>query len=827
VFGLAGIGCTLNSSFPLLKRFLLGIGIPAAVALVGVYFYFKGGLPENDFSLSLPGMKMPARIHRNDVGVPTIEAKTDSDVFFAMGYLHAQDRLWQLELQRRMGQGRLSEILGGGVLRQDIWIRTLNLVGAAKSSWASLDPAAQATLTAYANGINSWRSTHSRLPAEFAMLGVDPEPWTPIDTLVWIKIFSLNMSGNFNDEVTQYLAKQFLSQRELMTFFKGVEAEQSPLQAAGDISAKDFLKLSRLQTSFKEELGMGARFVGSNAWVVSGRLTKDGSAILANDPHLSMQIPSLWYPVIQNGSALKSRGMSLVGTPLVIFGQNQAIAWGGTSMMADVQDIYLEDVSTTDPKKYRVNGQWENFTTRTEVIKVRADFPDFLRRPLEPIQIEVRNSRHGPIISDVINGPGRVMALRWTGLNEEDRTYESLLRLNYANDWSSFNEALSLYVSPALNMLYADQKGNIGYLGIGKIPVRAAGEGDVPVLGSTDQFAWTGYIPASELPQIYNPASGYIVSANNDMAGPGYHHFITNNWAPPDRANRIAELLEQSKAAGNISTEAMGKIQLDVVSMPARRMVKLLKEMSVDTQRQRRAQQLLMNWQGEMSEDSQAATIFNAWVRHLRRRLFDIRLKTDWNRRNQEQYIAGLSERVALDALYSAVHDKNSAWCQQDKKSSLPDCRTVVLQSFDGALDELEKLQGADMRQWTWGSAHSLHYDHVPFGKAGLLGKLVNRRVATGGTPDTVNVANLDFRMGEGYVQTFGPGFRQIIQLGPQRADHFYMNSTGSSGDVFSKHYSDMVEPFHSGQLYRLDQPIAPPRAAPGLPEASAAKQGG
>lgn len=817
----------MNNSFPLLKRFLLGLAIPAMLALVGVYVYYRGGLPENDMSLALPGMTMPARVYRSDVGVPTIMAKTDSDVFFAMGYLHAQDRLWQLEIQRRMGQGRLSEILGPGALNQDIWIRTLGLVSAAKLSWASLGPAAQASLTAYANGINSWRSTHARLPPEFAMLNVDPEPWTPIDSLVWIKIFSLNLSGNFNDEVTRYLAKQFLSQRELMTFFKGVEADPASLQSASNISAKEFLNLSRLQTSFKDELGMGGRFVGSNAWAVSGSLTKDGSAILANDPHLSMQIPSLWYPVVQNGSTLKSSGMSLVGTPLVIFGQNHAIAWGGTSMMADVQDIYFEEVSTTDPKKYRVFGEWEDFITHTEVIKVRAAFPDFLRRPLEPVKIEVRHSRHGPIISDVVNGPGRVMALRWTGLDKEDRTYESLLRLNYANDWGSFKEALSSYVSPALNMLYADQKGNIGYLGIGKIPVRASGKGDVPVPGSSDQFAWTGYIPVPELPQIYNPASGYIVSANDDMAGPGYRHFITNNWAPPDRAHRIAELLEQAKAAGNISAMTMGKIQLDVVSMPARRTVTLLKELAVETPRQRRAQQMLMNWQGEMSEDSRAASIFNAWVRHLRKRLFDIRLKTDWNRRSQERYIAGLSEQPTLDDLYAAVNDKDSAWCQHEATSSLPNCRTVVLESFDNALDELEKLQGADMSQWRWGSAHTLHYDHIPLSKAGLLGKVVNRRVAAGGTADTVNVANLDFRMGEGYVQTFGPGFRQIIQLGAQRADHFFMNSTGSSGNIFSKHYSDMVEPFHAGRFYRLDQPIAPPPAAPGPFEASAAKQGG
>jgi penicillin amidase len=807
----------LHSSFPLLKKFFIVIGLPVALVLVGAYSYFKAGLPEKDVSISLPGMKMSARIHRNDMGVPTVDAKTDNDVFFSMGYLHAEDRMWQLEIQRRMGQGRLSEILGSESLRRDIWIRTLDLVGSAKSSWANLSPAAQASLMAYSDGINAWLSTNPRLPPEFAMLNVDPEPWTPIDSLVWMKIFSLNLSRNFNDEIAQYLAKPLLSQRELMTFFEGLDTNPAPIQPVSSISTKDFLDLSRLQTSFKADLRMGAYFVGSNAWVVSGSLTKDGSAILANDPHLGMEIPSLWYPVVQNGSALKSRGMSLVGTPIVIFGQNNKIAWGGTSMMADVQDIYLEELSATDPKKYRVNDGWENFTTRPEVIKVRAKFPYFLRRPLDPVKIEARNSRHGPIISDVVNSTGRVMALRWTGLDKADRTYESLLRLNYASDWSSFKQALSLYVSPALNMLYADQKGNIGYLGIGKVPVRAAGKGDVPVPGTTDDFIWTGYIPVAELPQIYNPERGYIVSANNDMTEPGYHRFLTGSWAPPDRALRIAELLEQAKAVGNISALAMGKIQLDVVSMPARRMVRLLKHLPVDTQ-------FLIDWHGQMSQESQAATIFNVWVRHLRKRLFDSRLKIDWSRRGQEEYIRSLSERVSLDDLYSAVHNKESPWCQQDGKSSLPDCRTVILQSFDDALDELEKFRGSDMRQWTWGSVHALHYEHVPLTKAGLLGKMFDRRISTGGTPDTVNVANLDFRMGEGYVQTFGANFRQIIQLGPNRADHLFMNSTGSSGNVFSKHYSDMVEPFQAGKLYRLDPQVAPPSPASGLPKPSVAK---
>lgn len=815
----------MNSSFPLLKRFLFWVGVPAALVLTGIYLYFKSGLPENDISLALPGMENSVRIHRDGSGVPTIDARTDGDVFFAMGYVHAQDRLWQLEIQRRMGRGRLSEILGSGALQQDIWIRTLDLVGAARLSWASLSPAAQASLTAYADGINAWRAKHSRLPPEFTLLGVTPEPWTPIDSLVWMKVFSLQLSSNFNDEISQYLAKQYLSHRELMTFFKGIEVESEALQAAGDVSAKDFLGLSRLQTSFKQDMGMGTRFVGSNAWVVSGRLTKDGSSLLANDPHLGMQIPSLWYPVVQNGSALKSRGMSLIGMPIVIFGQNQEIAWGGTSMVADVQDIYFEEVSVTDPTKYRVNDGWENFTTRSEVIKIKAEFPDFLRRPLAPVKIEVRSSRHGPIISDAVTAPGRVMALRWTGLDKEDRTYESLLRLNYAKDWSSFNEALSLYVSPALNMLYADQKGNIGYLGIGKIPIRKAGKGNVPVAGATDQFAWTGYIPFPELPQIYNPSSGYIVSANNDMTSSGYRHFITDNWAPPGRALRIAELLEQANAQGNISAVQMGKIQLDIVSVPARRVAALFKEISVDTERQRKAQQFLMHWQGEMSEDSHAATIFNTWVRHLRQNLFGIRLKTDWNRRSQEQYIAGLSQQVALDDLYSAMHDKDSPWCRQDRKSSLPDCRTVALQSLDAALDELEKLYGNDMTRWTWGGAHTLHYDHILFSHGGLLGKLVNRRVAAGGTADTVNVANLDFRMGEGYIQNFGPGFRQIIQLGPQGADHLFMNSTGSSGNPFSKHYADMVQPFQSGQFYRFERPMTPSRTASGPTDTVAAKQ--
>jgi penicillin amidase len=802
----------LSNSSPLLKRFAAFLVVPVLLVLAAGTYHFKSTLPEKSGELTLSGLVAPVHIVRDAQGVPHISAKNDRDVFFAMGYVQAQDRLWQLEIQRRIAQGRMSELFGSGSLKQDVWFRTLGLQQSAKSSWPLLSIPAQQSLLAYADGINAWLNTHPKLPPEFSALGVTPAPWTAIDSLAWIKVFSLNLSGNLNDEIARHLAAQYLSPPEMAVFFPDKSNDAASVRSQADSNRqRDLTALLALQKTIETNLKIGGKFVGSNAWAISGKLAKDGAAILANDPHLGLQIPSLWYPVVQEGGALKTSGMSLVGVPVVVFGQNEQIAWGGTSMTADVQDLYFEQVSPTDPTMYRVKDGWEHFTTHSEMIDVKADFPAFLRKPLNPVKIEVRSTRHGPVISDAVNVLGLPVAMKWIALMPGDTTYESFFRLGYASDWTSFRAALKSHVSPALNMIYADKKGNIGYQGIGVIPIRAKGDGTLPSPGWDDEFAWSGTIPFDAMPQTYNPESGYLVSANDKVGGPNYPYFISNAWAPPARAQRIAALIEKQKSVGGgISVDDVKRMQADVVSTSAAKMAGLLKTVQGLTPRQQQAIDYFKTWHGEMDVNSRAATIFNAWMRQLRVKLFSDRLKVSWNKQEQTNFMTGLPSRPSTEDLLGLLSDPNNAWCSQSAGAALPSCKVALTDSLELALDELDKLLGSNMASWKWGDAHKTLYQHTPFSHVKFMDLFFEKRIGNGGSGDTINVANADFKKQDGYLQTFGSGFRQIMQFGSgeQSALHLFMNSTGQSGNVFSAHYADMVAPFQKVEYVRLQRTV-------------------
>lgn len=797
----------MSKKFPLLTRVILIIVIPLLVVLGLIVHQLRSALPEQDTQLLQGDVSSNpvAHILRDEQGVPHIEAGNDREVFYALGYAHAQDRLWQLERQRRIAQGRLSELFGQGMVKQDAWFRTLGLYRAAQAAVPALSAEARDSLDAYAEGINAWIGSHPTLPVEFTALGIKPEPWTPADSLAWIKVFSLNLSGNFSEEIERYISNQYLSKEE-MTFLYRDRGQGQPVivDTQAQARAKALTSVMGLTQSVQDELHLGGKWLGSNAWAVAGRLSTDGHAILANDPHLGLSMPSWWYPVVLKGSRLRSSGMSLVGLPIVVLGRNADLAWAATSMTADVQDLYFETTDTRRPGQYLSNGQWENFASRTESIQVRSDFPSSLRPPLQPVDIRVRSTRHGPVITDSETALDATASLRWVALDPGDTTYEALLKLNYAQDWATFQSALALFVSPAMNFLYADTKGNIGYLGAGRIPIRQQGEGSLPVAGETDAYAWKGYIPASEMPRSYNPPSGYLVSANNRVVGPEYPYFISNDWAPPGRAQRITQLLDLYKANGTgIGIESHQKIQLDVLSLPAVKMQAVLKKVEGRTARQQSALKYIEQWDGQMAMDSQAASIFNVWMRHLATQLYGKRIKAPWNSKGHNTYLNALMARTTTDDLYASLTEPASPWCDQ-AQSPLP-CADALSRSLDAALDELGKLKGDDMSNWKWGEIQRAFYEHIPFSNVKPLNALFERKVGTPGSTDTINIAYSVFKNSEGYLKYSGAGFRQIMQMGPEHSEHVYMNSTGQSGNVLSPHYADMVVPFEQGHYVKLD----------------------
>ncbi len=378
------------------------------------------------------GLAAPVQISRDEHGVPSIVARTDRDAFFAVGYVHAQDRLWQLELQRRLVAGRLSEVFGRGSINQDVWARTLGLQRVAASAWSDLSPGARDSLTAYAEGVNAWLATHHSLPLEFDLLGVTPEPWRATDSLAWNCMFALSLAGNFREEITRSLAAQVLSPEKLSVLY-GRPTDRTLLQAGARLEPAKLARLAAFQAAPLPGLRDRAR-AGSNAWVVAGSRAEHGQALLANDPHLPLQLPSLWYALRLEGDRLDTAGMSLVGLPVVIFGRSRHVAWGGTNMMADQQDLYLERVDPNDAGRYEVSGRFEPFVTRRETIAVRADFPAWLREPLQPITIEVRSTRHGPVISDQFDLFEQPVALHWSLFERPASSYEAFFRVSYAHD---------------------------------------------------------------------------------------------------------------------------------------------------------------------------------------------------------------------------------------------------------------------------------------------------------------------------------------------------------------------------------------------------------
>jgi penicillin amidase len=731
-------------------------------------------------------------ISRDAYDTVYIRARSDKDAFFAMGFAQAQDRLWQLELQRRIVQGRMSEVFGKATLGRDVWFRTLDLPSSAAAAWSGLSPEAQTSLQAYADGVNAYISEGHPLPPEFILFGIRPAPWRPTDSLGVVKLLALELGVNFRREIERFVAASQLTTSELAAIDPGYP-ENGPVtvRAAAPAQLAQLDRLSALMGKVESQFQMGGRYVGSNAWVVAGRLTAGGKPILANDPHLGLKMPSPWYAVDVAGDHLKVSGMALVGLPIVIFGKNEKIAWGGTNMLADVQDLYLERVNGLNPNQYWSNDSWHQFETRTVSINVKADFPAFLRDARPPVKITVRRTVHGPVISDV-TAQGvfdHPVALRWTALDPDDTSYDALFRVNYAHDWTAFQGALHEFVAPALNMLYADSEGNIGYVGAGRIPLRNKGNGTLPVPGDDATYRWTGSIPPNDLPRSFNPPQGFIVSANNRVVEKNYPYFISEDWAPPARAQRIQKMIEQATGAGQpLSFPAIERMQADLLDSEAKEILPLLTALTPDTERQRQALNLLSRWDARMTTESQAAAIYTAWMRHLRKKLFSEKLRADWNHSGKSSLLVSVVDGIPMNAIQAALRPGKLNWCKiKDQDGS---CDKTMKAALEEALRELTKLHGPSMENWEWGALHQTNFRHVPFSDNNLLSAVFTRTANNGGSGATVNVADATYEEGKGYLQTFGPSFRQVVQPG---STQLFVNSSGQSGNALSSHYDDHI----------------------------------
>jgi len=763
----------------ILLRLLLVVMVLVLVGVAGGYFYLRQSLPTTSGTVTLDGLDGEVEIVRDADGVPHIFATTDHDAFFAQGYVHAQDRMWQLDFQRRVGAGRLSEVLGEPTLEADKFLRTLGAYRAAQAAWPALNERTQQILEVYAAGVNAWISENHTLPPEYLILGVELEPWTVYDSLVWTKMMAWDLGSNYDIEQLRVKLVQALGVERAAELMAAFPKDGTTILASQEISSETTDRLLALDTKLQFDLQLGGLDVGSNNWVISGEHTETGYPLLANDPHLGARIPSIWYLLEMQGDTVHVTGATLPGLPLSPTGHNEHIAWGMTNLNPDVQDLYMERINPQNPNQYEVDGEWVDMTIVEEKIYIKGQD--------EPILWAARSTRHGPLISDVSSRAPMPVALRWTALDEGDTSLQAFIDVNYATNWEEFKTALEAYVAPSQNFVYADREGNIGYFGPGHIPIRAKGEGMIPVPGWNSEYEWTDWIPFDELPQAYNPEAGFIATANNRVVTDEYPYFLGSDWSTPHRAQRIVELIEEMSSNGKkISLADMLVMQADQQSAQARELLPLLLDIETieaANEQQTEALNYLKQWDGESASDSIATTIYQAWFMQLGRAVFEDDLNGDLYDR--------FANRHHPIFLMEIMNQTNNPWC--DNLLTIPNesCAEIRQDALQRALDDLTERLGDDMNEWQWGTVHRIQYPHNPFSEVDMLNPFFHREIGNGGDGYTVNVAPI--RYSDAYLQYHVPSYRQVIDMSNLN-NSVFMHTTGQSGHFLSNHYDDLIE---------------------------------
>ena len=539
------------------------------LSLLGKNSLLRTPRPTREGTLTLSGLSNPVEVIRDRWDVPHIYANTLDDVFFAQGFIHAQERFWQMDFNRRLGAGRLSEILGPDAVPLDRWIRTLSVRRVAEAQAKEIKNKATLALEAYAAGVNAFLE-QGKMPLEIMILDYQPEPWSPADSLTWVKMMAWDLCVNWEAEI---LRAQLITK---LGPEKAAELEPKPDAVQPCIIPKD-IDFSSIGSTALDKADQAKPFtgptsqegLGSNNWVLTGARTQTGAPLLANDMHLGMNIPSIWYENHLIAEDLDVTGISFPGIPMVVSGHNQHVAWGFTNGFSDVQDLYIERLRHNgDLVEYEFKGEWLEAEVIREEIKIKGQPPVFE---------EVISTHHGPIINSLASDfcGETPLALRWTAL-EVDGSLQSLYQMNISKNCSEFKEALREWTVPSQNVVYADTYGDIGYILPGKLPIRAKGQGLVPVPGWTGEYEWLGYVPFEELPHISNPEKGFIATANNKVAEDNYPHWIGADYVSGNRAQRIVELIDSQD---KMAISDFQKMHLDVVSPYARRVQAVLKKL--------------------------------------------------------------------------------------------------------------------------------------------------------------------------------------------------------------------------------------------------------
>ena len=862
------------------------VAIPVILVLVpvlavgGVLGVITGrALPQVTGEVHLGGLHSTVTVVRDRAGIARIYADDPHDLFFAQGFVHAQDRLWQMEVWRHISSGRLAELFGESQVDTDRFIRTLDWRGSAGRDYAAASDDVRGAMQAYADGVNAYIEGHAgSLGLAFVVTGLQsglgeglsgytPEPWSPLDSMAWQKAQAWNLGGNWEQEIFRALADERLGDPaltdELFPTYPndapvitptGLEGSggagaptarapgpgtTAPGTAASGTAAPGTAASGTTATfsgdgaaALRDLASIGARItalagldrggglasdhgIGSNDWVVGGSLSATGTPLLANDPHLGFDMPSVWYMnglhcrTVSDACPFDVVGVSFPGAPAVVLGHNARIAWGATNVGPDVMDLFAETVDPADPGAYLFQGESVAFETRTETIAVAGG---------EPVTITVRSTVHGPVLSDVDDrlADGPPISLRWTTLVEPDGAFESLYRLNVARDFAEFRAAFETWGAPSQNFVYADVDGHIGYQLPGRIPIRdGVRTGDRIRDGASGEQEWSGWIPFDELPWQYDPPSGLIVTANNAAVDADYAHYIAADWDRGDRAQRIAELLAVAAGdGGGVTTDEMAAIQNDAHLLRVGRIVPGLLELATpDTADGRLLLERIAGWDRVCDIDSRGCAAYASVELQLVRRIFDDELgplARDW---------VGSGESGQV--LERLLGETTSRWWDDTTTAGRESANGIVSAAFDDVGIELRAALG-DPSRWSWGRLHRITFREATLGTSGIgplewyfnadprpvagaAGAVNNNYYPVSRAYDADPGGGVDSSVGLGGVfeVTNGPSYRLVIDMGALDGARI-VTTTGQSGNPFDRHYGDLIDDWALGETVQL-----------------------
>lgn len=817
---------------------LAGVVVLALVAAGTVVFTIERSFPTVDGTLTVAGLEGDVEVLRTETGVPTIVAGTSHDLFVAQGFVHAQDRFWEMDFRRHVTAGRLSELFGESQLATDMFLRTLGWRAIAEQELELLEPETRSYYDAYAEGVNAYLAENDGAEAsfEYAVLGLqnpdyEIEPWTAVDSIAWLKAMAWDLRANVEVEAERAIVAQNHTPEQIEQLYPGYPFERNPVivpevsavqtasaapkeESAVVTAGIEWTEVGSVVEAASALLGGAGEGIGSNSWVVSGELTESGEPLLANDPHLGASLPGIWH---QSHLACRSvtascpfdvAGFGFAGVPGVIIGHNRQIAWGFTNLTSDVTDLYIERI---DGDSYWRDGELVPLETRTETFEVAGG---------EPVRLEVNSTVHGPIVSgltadfdaiaaDPYTGEGAgglaaapegeaeyAVSLRWTALEPGD-TAASIFALNTAQDFEGFRAAAAQFDVPAQNLIYADRAGNIGYQMPGALPIRGAGDGSVPQPGWDSAYDWQGTIPFDDLPSVLNPASGYIVTANNAAVGPDFEYQLTDDWAHGWRAARIVNMLERRIAAGPLTAQDMRDIQADNEFWMGMRLAAAYQDVEVDDPQVAEAITLLRGWDAQNSADSPAAAYANV--------LWDSLVQLLFVERDDPVPVSHQSRLfLVVDELLA---DPASPWWT-NAAADVAGRDEMLAVAAERAHARLIEMQGDNPKRWSWGRLHALTLRSDTFGSSGIapLEWLFNRGpYEVGGGSSVANATG--WRLGESFETVTVPSMRMIVDLADLDASQ-WQHLTGNSGHVMHPNYVDQVDGWRDVEL--LPWPFSP-----------------